>query len=193
MAEDWPKIKARRNTTISPWMTIIEREVEFSAGAPTELYHAIDQQDYIAIVAMTPEGKIPIVRQYRPALERFTWELPAGMVEQGEAAADCCRRELLEETGYPARAVHTLGTYAPCTARLSNRVHSFFVETGARNESQATETGIELRLVTPAELAALILMAEFVLQIHIGAILLAGMGGYLDLAAFSGTHGQAKD
>ena len=93
---DWPKIKARRTTKVSPWMEIIEREVEFTAGSPSELYHAVTQQDYIAIVALTPDGRIPIVRQYRPALERFTWELPAGMVEKGEDAAACCKRELLE-------------------------------------------------------------------------------------------------
>ena len=40
---------------------------------------------------------------------RFTWELPAGLVERGEEPAEGCARELLEETGYPARAVHPLG------------------------------------------------------------------------------------
>src|SRR5476649_2231467 len=181
---DWPKIKARRTTKVSPWMEIIEREVEFTAGSPSELYHAVGQQDYISIVALTPDGKIPIVRQYRPALERFTWELPAGMVEKDEDAADCCRRELLEETGYPAKSVHALGALAPCTARLSNRIHSFFVETGARSEAHVAEAGIELRLVTPEVLAGLILAGEFDLQLHIGAILLAGMRGHLDLGAF---------
>ncbi len=185
MAEHWPKIKARRTTTISPWMAIIEREVEFAPGAAAELYHAVDQQDYIAIVAMTPDGRIPIVRQYRPALERFTWELPAGLAEKGEAAAETCKRELMEETGFPARAVYALGAYAPCTARLSNRVHSFFIETGERTEGRAAEAGIELKLVTPAELATLIRSGEFVLQLHIGAILLAGLRGHIDLAAFS--------
>jgi len=184
MAGDWPKIKDRRTTTVSPWVTIIEREVEFSAGAQAEIYHAVGQQDYIAIVARTPHGKIPIVRQYRPALEQFTWELPAGLVDAGEAVADTCKRELLEETGYPARAVHALGSYAPCTARLSNRVHSFFVETGPRAEKHALEAGIEVKLVTPKELASLIRSGEFILQLHIGAILLAGMHGHIDLGAF---------
>lgn len=164
-------------------MKVIEREVEFTAGAKTELYHAVGQQDYIAIVAMTPDGKIPTVRQYRPALERFTWELPAGLVDEGEDAAETCRRELMEETGYPAKKVHALGSYAPCTSRLSNNVHSFFVETGERAETQVAETGIELRLVTAKELGGLILSGEFVLQLHIGAILLAGMRGHFDLGA----------
>ena len=178
---DWPKIKSRRTIEVSPWMKVIEREVEFTPGGASELYHAVGQQDYIAIVALTPDGRIPIVRQYRPALEQFTWELPAGLVDKGEAAAETCRRELLEETGFPAKAVHALGSYAPCTARLSNRVHSFFVETGAHAPGQAAEAGIELRLVTPAELAGLIRCGEFVLQLHIGAILLAGLRGHLDL------------
>jgi 8-oxo-dGTP pyrophosphatase MutT (NUDIX family) len=184
MAGDWPKIKARRTTTISPWVAIIEREVEFAPGYAPELYHAVGQQDYIAIVARTPDGKIPIVRQYRPALEQFTWELPAGLVDAGEAVADCCRRELLEETGFPARTVHPLGSYAPCTARLSNRVHSFFVETGPRAEKYPLEAGIEVKLVTPKELASLILSGEFILQLHIGAILLAGLRDHIDLGAF---------
>jgi 8-oxo-dGTP pyrophosphatase MutT (NUDIX family) len=187
---DWPKIKSRRTTKISPWMEIIEREVEFAPGAPSELYHAVAQQDYIAIVALTPDGRIPIVRQYRPALERFTWELPAGMVEKGEDAAACCQRELLEETGYPAKSVHALAALAPCTARLSNRIHSFFVETGPRSDTHGTEAGIELKLVTPEVLAGLILAGEFNLQLHIGAILLAGMRGYLDLGAFGSAKGN---
>ena len=181
---DFPRIKSRQTIDISPWMKIIEREVEFAAGATPELYHAVGQQDYIAIVARTPDGKIPIVRQYRPALERFTWELPAGLVDKGEAAAETCRRELMEETGFPAKAVHDLGSFAPCTARLSNQVHSFFVECGPRASDAAVESGIELKLVSPAELAGLIRAGDFTLQLHIGALLLAGMAGHIDLAAF---------
>ena len=78
------------------------------AGRPAEIYHAVDQQDYLAIVARTPSGHFPIVRQYRPALESFTWELPAGLAEPDEDPAEGCRRELLEETGYPTRAIHPL-------------------------------------------------------------------------------------
>jgi 8-oxo-dGTP pyrophosphatase MutT (NUDIX family) len=92
----------------------------------------------------------------------------------------CCRRELLEETGLPAKAVQALGTFAPCTARLSNQVHSFFVAAGAPT-AQKTEAGIELRLVTPAELGQLILAGDFTLQLHIGALLLAGLRGFIDL------------
>ena len=179
-----PKIVRRRATRVSPWIEIVERSVEFSAGDAPEIYHAISQQDYVAIVARTPDGRFPIVRQFRPAVEIFTWEFPAGTVDQGEAPAECCRRELLEETGYPARAVHALGSYTACTARLSNRIHSFFVETGSRAENAAAEEGIEVKLVTPNELAVLILSGEFTSQLHVGALLLAALRGHLDIAAF---------
>lgn len=181
MADDWPKIVSRRATRVSPWVEIIEREVAFAPGGEREVYHAVGQADYIAIVARAPDGRIATVRQYRPALERFTWELPAGMVEQGERPDACCTRELMEETGLPAKVVHVLGTYAPCTARLSNHVHSFFVETGERATGWRPETGIEVKMVTPMELAELILNGEFVLQLHIGALLLAGLRGFIDL------------
>jgi 8-oxo-dGTP pyrophosphatase MutT (NUDIX family) len=179
---DWPKIISRRRSRISPWIEIIEREVEFASGAKPELYHSLGQQDYLAVVALTPDGTLPIVRQYRPALEAYTWELPAGLVDPGEDVSAAAARELEEETGLKARDVRALGTYAPCTARLSNRVHTFFIE--AAPGGAKAEAGIELRLVSPEDLARLIRSGEFVLQLHVGALLLAGMAGFIDLAAF---------
>ena len=90
MAEDWPRIKPAA-PRVSPWMEIIEREVGLPPSTAAELYHAVGQQDYIAIVALTPDGRIPIVRQYRLALERFTREPPAGW--STSAKPRCCKRE----------------------------------------------------------------------------------------------------
>jgi 8-oxo-dGTP pyrophosphatase MutT (NUDIX family) len=182
MAEEWPKIRSRRTIPISPWMDVIAREVEFTAGAELQVYHAVAQLDYLAIVPFTQEGLIPIVRQYRPAIEAFTWELPAGLVEQGEDPAAACSRELLEETGYPARAIYSLGPpAAPCTGRLSNRVYSFFVETDERIAGFMPEPGMTVALKSPAELSTLIKSGGFVQQLHLGALLLAELGSFLTL------------
>jgi ADP-ribose pyrophosphatase len=181
MSDDWPKIRSRRTTKVSPWMELIAREVEFSPGSSAETYHSIGQADYLAIVAVTLDGKIPLVRQYRPAVEALTLELPAGLVDAGEQPIDSCRRELLEETGFTARAIHPLGTAAACTGRLSNRIHSFFAETGERGADFEPEPGLTLRLATPAELVDLIAKGEFAQQLHLGALFLAEHHGFLKL------------
>jgi ADP-ribose pyrophosphatase len=177
----WPRIRSRRTTAVSPWMSIIAREVEFARNAPVQTYHAVEQVDYIAIVALTRAGKMPIVRQYRPALEAFTWELPAGLVDPGESPTDSCRRELLEETGLRARAIHSLGRNSPCTGRLNNRIHSFFVEAGARAPRFRPEPGVSVKLVSPASIVRLIKTGDFVSQLHIGTLLLAELHGFLRL------------
>jgi ADP-ribose pyrophosphatase len=177
----WPRIRSRRTTAMSPWMGVIARDVEFARGAPPQTYHAVAQADYVGILALTPAGKIPIVRQYRPALEAFTWELPAGLVDGNEDPIESCRRELLEETGLTARAIHRLGDNSPCTGRLSNRIHSFFVETGARVARFTPEPGVTVKLVSPAEIAHLIGNGEFVSQLHLGTLMLAELNGFIAL------------
>jgi ADP-ribose pyrophosphatase YjhB (NUDIX family) len=182
MTEEWPKIRSRHTVTVSSWVQIIAREVEFAPGDPPQVYHAVAQQDYLAIVALTPDGRIPIVRQYRPAVEDFTWELPAGLVEHGENPEAACARELLEETGYSVRAVHSLGEPAvACSGRLSNRVHSYFVEAGDRAAGFVAEPGLTVALKSPAELVAMIKAGEFVQQMHLGTLMLAGLRGFLKL------------
>jgi len=188
----WPKIRARRTTAISPWLSIIAREVEFSRGAPRHLYHAVAQADYIAIVAVTPDGRIPIVRQYRPALESFSWELPAGLVDAGETALACCRREFCEETGFTARRVHPLARTFPCTGRLSNKIHSFFVQAGDRVQNFKPEPGVFVKCVTPAQLVGLIRAGKFVSQLHIGALMLAELHGFLSLPRQQSARGRVQ-
>jgi 8-oxo-dGTP pyrophosphatase MutT (NUDIX family) len=180
--DSWPKIRARRTLPVSRWMQIVEREVEFAPGAPTETYHAIGQGDYVAILALTPERRIPLVRQYRPACEAFTLELPAGMVEAGEDPAAACRRELLEETGLTARRITPLAANHPCTARLSNRIHSFFVEAGGPSADFRPEPGIAVELVTEGELAQTIRAGRLDLHLHLGTVFLAVLRGLLDPA-----------
>jgi 8-oxo-dGTP pyrophosphatase MutT (NUDIX family) len=173
-------------------MSIIAREVELSRGQPAELYHAVEQADYIAVVAITPQEKIPIVRQYRPALEAFAWELPAGLVERAERPIDCCRRELFEETGFSAAAIYPLGEAVPCTGRLSNRIHSFFIQAGRRTPSFKPEPGMQVKLVSPMQLVRLIASGNFLSQLHLGALMLAEVHGFIALPRLASQAKRAR-
>jgi 8-oxo-dGTP pyrophosphatase MutT (NUDIX family) len=182
MSDGWPKILTRRISRISPWASLIARDVEFAPQSAAETYHAVAQADYVSMLARTPDGFFPLVRQYRPAVESYTWELPAGTVDEGEAPEEAACRELLEETGFPARLVYWVGSTAPCTGRLSNRLHSYFIETGARAAEAVDEAGITLELVTLERLVEMIHGGEFIAQQHIGAVLQAALRGLIDLA-----------
>jgi len=190
MAGKWPKIRSREVSKVSPWMSILAREVEFARGAEPQVYHAVDQADYVSIVAVTPDGRFPLVRQYRPALEDYTWELPCGTVDPDEDAAETCRRELLEETGFTTQAIRRLGNGSPCTGRLNNRIHAFHVATG--EQVGEPEPGITLRLVTARELARMIRAGEFVSQLHIGSLMLAELYGLIELPRLSPRKHSAR-
>ena len=66
----------------------------------------------VAIVALTEDGRICLVRQYRTALGRVTVEIPAGKLAPGEDPLECASRELLEETGMSAEKIAFLTTIA---------------------------------------------------------------------------------
>jgi ADP-ribose pyrophosphatase len=177
----WPRIVNRLTTEVSPWVDLVAREVEFSPGATPEIYHSVETFDYVIVLAVTPDGRIPLVRQYRPAVEGFTLELPAGIVDSGEDPAVTASRELLEETGLPARSVQLLAVNNTDPGRLSNRVHSYFVQTGPQIPDFEPEAGMAIRLVTTSELFLLIRAGEFDAQANIGTLLLAALAGHLKL------------
>lgn len=180
MSKAWPRILSRSTTRISPWVELIEREVEFRKGEPPERYHAVMLADYVVILAVTGEGRFPLVHQYRPAIEGFTWELPSGMVDEGESPLETCRRELLEETGFVARAIHDLGTTWVDVGRMSNRLHAFFVLAGELSPDFVPEPGIEVFLETPEELARSITSGRLAMQFQAGVVLQAVLRGHLN-------------
>lgn len=168
----------RKETRLSPWVRLVENEVPRADGAGTDTYHSFAQADYVTILARTPDGRIPVVRQFRPAVARETWELPAGLVESGEDPAETCRRELREETGLTAITVRDLGSYFADTARLENAVRVFVVETGEPDPAFVPEPGVHCELLAPEELRTWIRDGKFAHQIHIGAFALAALHGF---------------
>jgi ADP-ribose pyrophosphatase YjhB (NUDIX family) len=177
MNSNYPVILSRRRTPVSAWLELIEKEVQFSPDRPPEIYHCITQRAYVSIFAQTEGGLIPIVRQYRPCVEEYTWEFPAGTIDDGETPEQAMRRELLEETGDSATSMVYLGNFHPDTGRVQVDSHAFYGRI-VHPEHPVTEAGIFTSYVSHAELKQMIASGEFRHQLHVaiyGAILARGI------------------
>lgn len=89
-----------------------------------EDYYVVEEFDVGSVVAITPDQKLVLVRQFKHGIREICLELPAGLFEQKDAdPVSESRRELIEETGYAAKKYEYLGSFAQNPTRLSNRVH----------------------------------------------------------------------
>lgn len=70
-------------------------------------YHVVEHDGAAAIIPWH-KGKLTLVRQTRPAVERQLLEIPAGALEKGEDPLEAAQRELAEETGWRAKSWHKL-------------------------------------------------------------------------------------
>ena len=79
----------------------------------------------VAILAVTDDKKIVLVRQYRYPVDELVWELPAGRLDAGEPPADAARRELEEETGLSPAQLEPVLTYFTSPGFCDEVMHLF--------------------------------------------------------------------
>ena len=83
-----------------PWLTARRDVVRLPNGVVEDEYYVLEYPDWINVIALTRDGRMILERQYRHALGETSYEIVAGVMEQGESPEEAARRELLEETGY---------------------------------------------------------------------------------------------
>jgi ADP-ribose pyrophosphatase len=82
-------------------LDIYKDTMELPNGKQEEWDFVSHRKGAAAVVPVTDDGKILMVRQYRNAIERYTLEIPAGSRDStSEDTKVCAVRELEEETGY---------------------------------------------------------------------------------------------
>ncbi len=122
----------------------------------------------VVIIPITTRNEIILVRQYRPAIGRWAWELPAGSLKPGEDVEHAARRECQEETGLIPAGIERLGSYFP-TPGYCDEEMSFFKATGLRTPGaedeeahQDEDEDIEGRPFTREELRQMIAAGDVI-------------------------------
>ena len=162
----------------TPWFALVAK-MPPGYDAP---HYSIQTKDYVSVVAITTDDRLVLVRQFRPAVETHTLELPSGHVEPGETPEQAARKELLEETGFVAEQLDYLGKCCPDTGRYGNQMWCYVahgVVPTADLDHQA-EAGIETVLFA-GSLAELLEQADFACALNAAVLLLAVAKGHLQV------------
>jgi ADP-ribose pyrophosphatase len=148
----------------------VRKTVQVAGSRGAEDFYSLKQPEYVNVFAVTTDRRALLVKQFRPAIERFTWELPAGVRDPGETARTAAGRELREETGWRMVEMVNLGRNYIDTGRLGNCFHSFAAIVTPTNK-WIGERGIETSLVPLPRLRLMILKGQLSLQTHVGLVL----------------------
>ena len=165
----------------TPWFQIVGKTMR-EGESP---FYSLRLPDYSSVLAITPENRVVVVRQYRPAIERHTLELPSGLVDPGETPVETAKRELLEETGYHAPEVELLGPMDPDAGRLGNRIWGCIAKGVQRVEGRTPEEGIEVFEWTLDELYRATSDGRFDHALHVAIVFLAILRGKVGCSGMS--------
>src|SRR5688572_9530767 len=108
----------------------------------------INAPDWVNVVALTTDGQLVLVRQFRYGINEFSLEIPGGVIDAGEDPVEAGVRELREESGFVGRNARLLGSVHPNPAMQSNRCHLVLVEDAQRSAELDWDPDEEMEIVT---------------------------------------------
>lgn len=131
-------------------------------GDHTVVWDFIKHKGAAAVVPVTSDGKILMVRQYRNALDRYTLEIPAGALDaEDEPGINCAGRELEEETGYRSEELEWLITLRTTVAFCNEKIEVFVARNLIPSKQHLDEDEfIDLKAYTIDELKEKIFTGE---------------------------------
>jgi ADP-ribose pyrophosphatase len=99
----------------------------------------INHPGAVIIAPFLNKNTVVMLCQFRPALKKYIYELPAGTLDPNESTAVCARRELLEETGLLTRKLTKLGSIYPVPGYSTEVIHIFKAEQLTLTQAQPEE------------------------------------------------------
>ncbi|HEV8630993.1 MAG TPA: NUDIX hydrolase [Thermoanaerobaculia bacterium] len=160
---------------------LLSLERQLLVAGPDEQREALvlAAPDWVNVIPLLGDGRVVMVRQWRFGIAAPTLEIPGGVVDPGEAAADAAARELREETGYRATAWRRLGEVTPNPAILANRCATFLatgLEAGEPLPASLDEE-LAVELVPLAEVPQRVARGEIHHALVVAAFYLLGASG----------------
>ncbi len=146
---------------ISPhkWFPLEMRTYQLPNGKIVDDFTVTTLADVAMIVAVTKEGKLVMVRQFKPGFGDVIVEFPAGRIEVDHKDLEVtARHELEEETGIRVENLEYFGTIAGFVTKGTEKVHCYFVKNVEFNSKQSLDLNedIEVVLLSPEQLDELI-------------------------------------
>jgi len=132
----------------SNWLTARKDTCETPSGKIVDAYYVLEYNDWVNCVAVTADGRIVMVRQFRQGIGKTVLEIPGGTMDDTDPNPEfAMRRELLEETGYDFEKLIPLGAVAPNPASSNNLTHMFLATGGRKVQDQDLDENEEIEVV----------------------------------------------
>ncbi len=106
----------------------VERERVTLANGHTVVIEAVRHRGSVVIVATPSPNQLILVRQFRPVINRWIWELPAGSLDPGEAPETAVVRECEEEIGLTPQRVTRMGSWFPTPGFCDEIMHFYLCD-----------------------------------------------------------------
>jgi 8-oxo-dGTP pyrophosphatase MutT (NUDIX family) len=119
------------------WVTVSLVDVELPDGQRFE-HHKVSMPSAAMAAVLDDDGRVLLMWRHRFISNTWNWELPGGVVEDGEEPAETIAREIEEELGYHARSLEHVVTFQPMIGTLDSP-HHVFIARGADHIGEPTE------------------------------------------------------
>ena len=156
-----------------PWFTVRKESIRMESGGVIPDYFVLEYPDWVNVVAVTTEGQLVLIRQYRHGIAGVHYELCAGVIDSGEEPIKAAQRELLEETGFGGGHWEPLMTLSANPGTHSNLTYSFLatgVELKQAQHLEITEE-ITVHVVSPERAKEIINNGEMMQSLHLAPLL----------------------
>lgn len=173
----WKVLESKYIFQRPPWLMLRQDKCELPNGNIIDEFYVNEYPEWANAFALTKEGKVIMVRQYRHGIGETSFELPGGVVDEGESPEKGIARELLEETGYRFEKMEYLGKISANPSTTNNFMHMFLATDGEKVATQVLDHSeeIEVVLMNIEEVKQLVRDRNIRQSLHVNCIMYALM------------------